>query len=487
MSVQGETVVTGFVKQPTEASRRIEVGGLIGDDHVDDAEDLDRAVLFYQRQHYTYWSQELERELSPGMFGEQMTIDGPLEHEILVGDQLQIGGTLLEVTQPRIPCRKMALRLQDQDMPTRYMRSGHTGFFCKVLQPGEVRAGDSVELVQHGPDGLSLAELATVLHSDEPEPEKLDTILSCSVLPDRIRAKLTRLADRMAANAQSWSGDRPLLVSAREQHGSEVVALDLTDADGERLPDFEAGQFLTLVLDVPGVDRRVVRTYTIAGRSADGAGYRIAVKREPAPSGSVDVPPGVASGHLHDNATIGTSVTARAPRGRFVLSPGGAPVVLVSAGIGITPMLAMLEQVAVASPPCSTTASAPHREVFFVHVARSSRELAFGRHVRDLVAGKPHLHSHLLFSKPRADDLRGRDFDAEGRLTPQKLRRSCRGSTMISRPSTTCAGLLRSWPTSPPDCSSAEPLNPTSTTSSSVPPLPCSAAAMRAKMPDLLR
>jgi len=106
MTVQGEAIVTGFRKRPTGDVERIEVSGLVGDDHVDDAHDLDRAVLFYQRSHYDSWSSELGRELAPGTFGEQFTVEAPTEDELLVGDRLRVGGALLQVTQPRIPCRK---------------------------------------------------------------------------------------------------------------------------------------------------------------------------------------------------------------------------------------------------------------------------------------------------------------------------------------------------------------------------------------------
>jgi ferredoxin-NADP reductase/MOSC domain-containing protein YiiM len=412
MTVQGEPIVTGFDKRPTGAAERIEVGGLVGDDHVDDAHDLDRAVLFYQRSHYETWSRELGRQLEPGTFGEQLTIDGPSEDEIVIGDVLRIGELILEVTQPRIPCRKMAVRLDQEDMPIRYMRSGRVGFFCKVVQPGLVCAGDDIELVRRGRDGITVAELANVLHRDEPDPGELERILSSSVLPELVRTKLTKLQARMTSREESWTGDWPLVVSARTAYGSEVVAFDLTDPDGGRLPDFQAGQFLTLSLDVPGLARPVVRTYTVAGRSVDGLGYRVGIKREPAPDGDLDVPPGLASGYLHDTVQVGALLNARAPRGRFVLQPGDRPVALVSAGIGITPMLAMLEELA---------RTDTQREVYVIHVARSSRELAFGQQVRDLVASSPRLHSHLRFSRPQPHDQLGSDFDRAGRLTPEAL------------------------------------------------------------------
>jgi MOSC domain-containing protein YiiM len=134
MRVQGETIVTGFDKRPVED--RVQVGrdGLDVDDHVDDALDRDRAVLLYQRSYYDAWRHELGRELAPGTFGENLMVEAAEDEDIALGAELRVGSALLRVTQPRIPCRKMAVRLgESADFPARYLRSGRLGFFCAVL------------------------------------------------------------------------------------------------------------------------------------------------------------------------------------------------------------------------------------------------------------------------------------------------------------------------------------------------------------------
>ncbi|MFG3151439.1 MOSC domain-containing protein [Streptomyces sp. NPDC048219] len=408
MTVQGETIITGFDKKPADGAIRVEAGGLVTDAHVDDADDPERALLLYPRSYYDRWDEELGRTLPHGIFGENLTFDGPEDGSVMFGDELRIGEVRLRVTQPRIPCRKMGVQLGEEDFPTRYLRSGRSGFFCEVLEPGQVQAGDKIELVRRGEGGVSVADLVRILHLQEPDMEDLGRVLACPGLPAVLRTKAER-ALRRAQGGGVWSGDRELVVTARHEETAQVVRLDLCAPDGERLPDFEAGQFLTLSLDVPGVDRPVVRTYTLVGRSTDGLGYRIAVKREPA--ASPEVPAGVASGHLHTQV-VGARLRARAPRGRFVVEPGDRPVVLISAGIGITPMLAMLEQLAEREP---------HRPVLFAHGARSSRELAFGIQVRRTVALGAQLRSHVMFSRPGVQDVAGQDFDAAGRLTPAAL------------------------------------------------------------------
>ncbi|MEV0981676.1 MOSC and FAD-binding oxidoreductase domain-containing protein [Streptomyces sp. NPDC049915] len=416
MTVQGETIVTGFDKRPAQGAVLVGADGPVADDHVDDADDRDRALLCYQLRHYDDWRRELGRDLPPGTFGENLTVDGPADDEVAVGDELRIGEVLLRVTQPRIPCRKMAVRLGEEDFPARYLSSGRVGFFCRVLEPGLIRAGDKIERVRRGEGGLSVAELARVLHRERPDAEALARVLDCAALPPLLRTKAERLLARARGTQEGWPGERALLVTGRRQEAADVVSFDLADPDGERLPDFAAGQFLTLSLDVPGAVRPVVRTYTVAGRTDDGLGYRIAVKREPAPADAPGVPAGVASGHLHTDIAVGARLRARAPRGRFVVQPGRRPVVLVSAGIGITPALAMLTELAGQD-------GASARPVHFVHQARSSRELAFGPYARHLAGSRDGLHTHLLFSRPLPGDTPGRDFDEQGRLTPAALER----------------------------------------------------------------
>ncbi|NGO68343.1 MOSC domain-containing protein [Streptomyces boncukensis] len=425
MFVQGETVLTGFDKRPTDGAVRVEAGGLVPDDHVDDAADPDRALLFYQRDSYDSWERELGRTLPYGTFGENLTFEGPADEEVALGDELRVGTVRLRVTQPRIPCRKMAVRLGEEDFPNRYLRSGRLGFFCRVLEAGVVRPGDRVERVRRGGDGMSVADLARILHRERPDAGSLGRVLGCTGLPPALRRRAERMLRRARGEDGDWPGDRTLVVTARRREAAEVVSFDLADPERARLPDAEAGQFLTLSLDVPGVDSPVVRTYTVVGRSDDGAGYRIAVKREPAPAEAPDAPAGLASGHLHTAVGQGARLRARSPRGRFVLAPGERPVVLVSAGIGITPMLAMLGRLAAQDGADGEGGEDGRtgRTVHFVHGARSSRELAFGAQVRALVASRAGLHSHLLFSRPAPGDVLGEHFDEAGRLTAATLER----------------------------------------------------------------
>lgn len=416
MPVQGESVVSGFYKAPVPGRVAVGPDGLEPDDHVDDAHDRDRALLVYQRGHYADWLQEIGRDLDPGTFGENLTVEAPPDAEFLVGDELRIGTTRLRVTQPRIPCRKMAVRLQEgEDFPNRYLTSGRLGFFCAVLEPGDIGSGDQIELVGRGEGGVSVTEVARTLYFHADDTERLQRLIALPPLPETLRAKARRLLARAESKTTGWDHDRPLLVAVRREEARDVVSLDLEDPAGEALPPFEAGQFLTLSLPTKGRDRPAQRSYTIVSRSESGAGYRIAVKRVRAPESAPQALDGLVSNLIHDTLAPGARVSARRPMGHFLVEPGARPVVLVSAGIGVTPMLAMLRQLR----DCALG-----RDVYFFHGARSGAHHAFADEVEQLVATEARLHSHIAYSKPTSDDSsRGRP-DSQGRLTPELIERT---------------------------------------------------------------
>ncbi len=163
----------------------------------------------------------------------------------------------------------------------------------------------------------------------------------------------------------------------------------------------EPGQFVTLRVDLPGGERRL-RSYSLSG-SAQPAGYRISVKREPG---------GRVSEHMHGAVAVGDVLELTGPSGRFVLGDGTEPVVLISAGIGVTPVLAMLEA-------CAERRS--DREVWWIHGARNGAEHPFRSEVRGHVARLARGRSHVRYSRPLARDVLGRDYDAAGRLTAEAV------------------------------------------------------------------
>ena len=181
-----------------------------------------------------------------------------------------------------------------------------------------------------------------------------------------------------------------------------MISIRLDDPDGAPLPPARPGQYLTLRIQPESEPRALLRNYSLSG-SPDAGYYRIAVKREPA---------GAASGYLHTRLRVGAQLEIAAPRGTFILDTTNAPVLLMSVGIGATPVLAMLHALA---------AERTEREIWWLHGARSSRDHSFAAEARALLASLPNVHTHVCYSRPGPDDLEGRDFDSAGRLTPALL------------------------------------------------------------------
>ena len=196
--------------------------------------------------------------------------------------------------------------------------------------------------------------------------------------------------------AESTGSVRSLRLVEKRRESDDVTSFVFESRDGGALPDFEAGQHLPIELDVPGQAHPVARTYSLSSAPGDER-YRISVKREPQ---------GVASRHLHDAVEVGSILPARAPAGDFVIDHGVRPVVLVSAGVGVTPMVSMLHALA----------AQPGRVVHFVHGARDGAHHALADEVRQAVASRSGSQLHVAYSRPRPEDRDGRRFDREGRV-----------------------------------------------------------------------
>src|SRR3954470_17197009 len=158
---RGQTVSTSIFKEPVAGRVLVRRMSLEGDWQADlrSHGGLNKAVYAYPLEHYAPWSQELGRDdLRPGQFGENLTVEGLTEDTARLGDVLRVGGALLQVTQPRIPCFKLGIKMGDPAFPRRFLASGRTGFYLRVLEEGEVGAGDSVELVERA-DSLAVRGL----------------------------------------------------------------------------------------------------------------------------------------------------------------------------------------------------------------------------------------------------------------------------------------------------------------------------------------
>src|SRR5260370_1401516 len=197
LAVQREVIKTGFYKGPCDGAVRVAQIGIEGDARVACATDLNRAVFFYQASYYDQWRSELGRELPYGTIGENVTFDGPDDKDFFLGDILRIGSTVLRITQPRFPCRKLTARMQEgDDFPLRYLKSGRLGFFCNVLEQGTMSAGDPILLVHREDDPYPLTEFARVTFLEPRDVDGLRRMLACPVLVPEWRIRVERTLRR---------------------------------------------------------------------------------------------------------------------------------------------------------------------------------------------------------------------------------------------------------------------------------------------------
>lgn len=175
LTFDGRTVISGIVKAPVDGPVMVRLTNLDGDRQADLSVHggPDKAVYAYPVQHYAHWSAHTGRELAPyGYFGENLTVEGIDEAEVQIGDVLRAGTALLEVSHPRVPCFKLAMRMRDHAFGKPFLASGRVGFYLRVLEEGELRAGDAMERVRPGGNGFSVRRIAWMLN--DATPEELD-------------------------------------------------------------------------------------------------------------------------------------------------------------------------------------------------------------------------------------------------------------------------------------------------------------------------
>jgi ferredoxin-NADP reductase/MOSC domain-containing protein YiiM len=412
---QGKTVHTAIWKAPIQGPRvvrRLNIDGDRQGDLVGHGGEH-RAVFVYQIDSYRYWQSQLGRDdFTYGQFGENFTVDGLPDQEVCIGDRYRIGSALFEVTQPRVTCYRVGIRMNDPQMAALLVSHGRPGFYLRVLEEGQVEAGDEIVQAGAGSERMSVFEINSLLYLPAHPRIQLERALRIPALSAGWRSSFEALLAQeqnggaTAGNAglapvsgppPAWAGFRLLRVSRKIRETRSVVSLMLEPLDGLPLTAALPGQFVVLRLrPAPGMPP-LMRSYSLSGEPS-ASRYRISVKREPL---------GAAGAYLDDRVQIGDVLDVSAPRGNFTLGPDDAPAVFVSAGVGATPVIAMLHALAAAASP---------QEVWWLYGARRGSEHPFAQEARTLLKALPHGHSHIRYSAPDPEDRLGVDFDARGRL-----------------------------------------------------------------------
>ena len=412
---KGRTVRTGIWKNPVAGRCRVGRLNLDGDGQGDLAGHggEQRAVFVYQIESYHYWQEQLKRtDFVHGQFGENFTIEGLPDDAVCVGDRYQIGRALFEVTQPRVTCYRVGIRMNEPRMPALLTSSGRPGFYVRVLLEGEVAAGDEIVKVGEAKEQMTVANTNALLYSPNHPRDRLERALRIEALSPGWRSSFEALLQGQktgtgtgnpglapAAAAHPVSpGFRPLAVTAINHESADVLSLTMQSPDGQPLPMALPGQYVVLRLLSTAGGQALFRSYSLSGPLSTER-YRISVKVEPN---------GKAGTYLRDHVKEGDVLDVSAPRGSFILQSGERPVVLLSAGIGATPVLAMLHALA---------ASRSTRQVWWLHAARDREHHPFTDEVRGLMLALTHSRSYVCYSKPGSRDKIGEDFDATGHLS----------------------------------------------------------------------
>ena len=377
-----------------------------------------RALMVYQLDSYRYWAGYLGRtDLVAGNFGENLTVEGLADNEVCIGDRFRIGGAVVEVSQPRDTCYRVGIRLNRSEIAALLVAHHRPGFYFRVIREGEIGAGDRVEKLSDGPEQMTVAEIDALLYSAEHPPEALRRAIRIPALSldwqGSMQALLTAAeAGGTTGNAGlglgasaplAWRGFKPVAVVASREESADVRSFEFAAEDGSPLPPALPGQYVVVRMSLGAHASAVARSYSLCG-PPETPGYRIAVKNEH----------GRASGFLHQNVRAGSYLEISAPRGSFTLATGAGPVVLISAGVGVTPMVAMLRREA------ATAAEAP-RPLWWLHSARDRAHHSFAMEVEDLLVGLPASRRCVVYSRPAPEDVIGRDFDRPGHLSLELL------------------------------------------------------------------
>ncbi|PYR87937.1 MAG: sulfurase [Acidobacteria bacterium] len=410
----GRTVHSGIWKESVLGPCRVRRLNLDGDGQGDVAGHggEQRAVFVYQLESYRYWQEQLKRnDFVHGQFGENFTVEGLPDDTVCIGDRYRIGSALFEITQPRVTCYRVGIRMNESRMPALLTSSGRPGFYFRVLQEGDVGAGDEIVKVGEAKERMTVAEINALLYSANHARDRLESALRIEPLSPGWRSSFEALVQSHrtatsdgnaglmpAAAAHPVSpGFRPVTITAMDWEGEDVISLTMQDPEGQPLRTGLPGQYVVLRLRPSAGGPPLFRSYSLSGPPS-AERYRISVKIEPN---------GVAGARVRE-LRVGDVFDVSLPRGSFTLSVEERPIVLLSAGIGATPVLAMLYALA---------ESRSTRQILWLYQARDGQHHPFAAEVRGLMLALTQGRSYVCYSRPGALDKMGEDFDSAGHLS----------------------------------------------------------------------
>lgn len=417
----GKTVRTAIWKFPVDGRQMVRKLNIEGDAQADLAGHggEQRAVFVYQIDSYRYWERFLDRsDFSFGQFGENFTVEGLADNEVCIGDRYRIGDAVFEVTQPRVTCYRLGIRMNEPRMPALVVAHRRPGFYFRVLQEGQVRAGDDIVKLDDGPERITVADIDALLYLPGHSREQLERALRIPALSKGWQSSFQAILKQESSakavggnpglaneeQAPAWSGFKQMRVAQIRKESEGVTSFKLVPVDEQFLPLAQPGQFVVLRLQVDLDKPAILRSYSLSDLPGVDH-FRISVKSESN---------GIGSSFLCNRVREGDVLDISAPRGSFTLLPGGNPVVLLSAGVGATPVMSMLHALA---------AEGSQRQVWWIYGARNRANHPFAEESQALLKQLPRGRSYVLYSKPDVTDQVGVDFDASGHVDRALLER----------------------------------------------------------------
>jgi len=416
-----KTVRTAIWKIPVDGRRMARKLNLVGDGQADLAGHggEQRAIFVYQMDSYHYWENFLGRsDFTFGQFGENFTVEGLPDNQVCIGDRYRIGGAEFEVTQPRVTCYRVGIRMNEPRMASLLVAHHRPGFYLRVLQEGEVGANDDIVKIADGPERISVANVDALLYFPGHSSEQLQRALRVPALSKGWRTSFEAMLQQDSGSKQTvgnpgladeegapaWPGFRKMRVARIHKESDNVTSFALTPICGQQLPVFQAGQFVVLRLLVNQGKPPVLRSYSLSDLPAADH-FRISVKSELN---------GIGSSFLCTHTQEGDLLDVSAPRGNFTLRPSENPVVLLSAGVGATPVVSMLHSLA---------AEKSLREIWWIYGTRNRVDHPFAEESRLLLKQLSRGRGYVVYSRPTAVDQVGIDFDAPGHIDTALLER----------------------------------------------------------------
>lgn len=423
--IDGEEVRTAYVKRPVPQPWVITATGPAANEvavHTDH-------LYVFDRESYEYWSAELgaRRDSWPdGTFAENLTLDSIDQSQLRIGERYRLGSATLVVTGPRVPCWKLTWALgQPKSFMRRFRLSGHSGAYFGVIEPGVVAPGDELVLVGGDESAPSVAALSELCDSGtqitHDQRGVIDRALASEDLSLTVRAtlklKLAGLERDARSSVGAWRGWRQFEIESSENETADSASFHLRPRDGGALPGFRAGQHVVVRLAENG-EKPVVRTWSLSSFARVPDRYRITVRLRQSGRGSAILAEAVAAGTLSE-----LTVELRTPGGQFQLDRGAfRPIVLVAAGIGITPMISMIQ--------AHLERGSEMPPLWLLYGTPTSDQIAFRDYLDELFAKHEDLNLHYFHSKASVGQEARADGAAvhNGRITAERVVEVMRGN-----------------------------------------------------------